>query len=143
MSPGYQKRTADAAPDYIFKAPKEGELRIAPVITDEPDVTDNVKDKENTSSVEIPETRVSRVDTLPAKEKKRISHRRNPSDAQPDYIDDISETGKKDIFLFFFFLSTPPSHILRRTIDQSRVAFSKQVEQCRGIKIKHRSIRQR
>ncbi|KAI5296991.1 hypothetical protein KEM56_005165, partial [Ascosphaera pollenicola] len=97
-SPGYKTRMADAAPDYIFKVPSDGEKpRVAPVITDEPEVTEGVIDNESASPVEIPETRVSRVDTLPAKEKRRLSHRRNPSDAQPDSFEDVSETDSNDV----------------------------------------------
>ncbi|KAI5281499.1 hypothetical protein KEM54_003252 [Ascosphaera aggregata] len=86
---------ADAAPDEICTMEQASDTRphIEAALTAESQVTENASDKENTASVVVPETRVSRVDTLPVEDKKRMLHKRNPSDAQPDHVEDVTETG--------------------------------------------------
>ncbi|KAI5295049.1 hypothetical protein KEM52_002511 [Ascosphaera acerosa] len=86
-SPAYKARLADAAPDYIFQS--DGQSHVSEVLTQEPESTG---EGPTTAPIAVPETRVSRVDTLPTREKTRILHKRNPSDAEPDVVETASQT---------------------------------------------------
>ncbi|KAI5305255.1 hypothetical protein KEM55_009091, partial [Ascosphaera atra] len=86
----YRKRTADAVPDQVFKAPEDGESREPPAFTEEPETTGDAQDDDKPTQP-IPQTLVSRVDTLPTKWGKGL-HKRSPSDAEPDAFETLSET---------------------------------------------------
>lgn len=83
----YDKRKADAVPDLIFKTSLEVQL-----------ATESHQGK---PVQPVPETRLSRVDSLPREtgSSEYRAHRRSPSDTMPDVVETIHEaTGKLDIY---------------------------------------------
>ncbi|KAJ5574311.1 uncharacterized protein N7459_008738 [Penicillium hispanicum] len=87
----YAKRQADAVPDMVRKASDSEKTQPSPGVV-----------SQNTSSSEqsIPETRVTRVDTLPVEEEvasRPLAHRGSLSDAQPDSVETIPETSMSEL----------------------------------------------
>jgi hypothetical protein len=83
----YDQRKADAVPDIVLKTP--GEQQTPASLSRE------------SSDQSVPETRLSRVDSLPKDPASPMlrAHRRSPSDALPDFTETVEETpGKPDIY---------------------------------------------
>lgn len=82
----HEKRLADAVPDVVTKAP-DSESNEAPPSDDAPSDSDS-------TTRPIPETRVSKVDTLPLDEESPsgpTAHQSSPSDAEPDTVEIIPD----------------------------------------------------
>ncbi|CAI7584348.1 unnamed protein product [Penicillium pancosmium] len=85
----FEKRQADAVPDFVKSTSDPESVQPPPSSEDaSPDVSP--------PSQPIPETHISRVDSLPMDEESspqlRAHHRRSPSDATPDIIETVSDT---------------------------------------------------
>lgn len=106
-TPAYEQRKADAVPDFVMKMPENGESRLPSpsLMPSEPNLTD----------APIPETRLSRVDSLPSEEPTPgpRAHSRSPSDALPDSTETILDPPGKPLFL---------QYKVPWTIDQCRIA---------------------
>ncbi|CRG90187.1 hypothetical protein PISL3812_07230 [Talaromyces islandicus] len=85
-TPAYDQRKADAVPDIILKMPGEPQ-------------TPSSLSRES-SDQSVPETKLSRVDTLPKDPTSPMlrAHRRSPSDALPDFTETVEETPGDDDF---------------------------------------------
>lgn len=86
-TPAYNQRKADAVPDIVVKMPGEPQ-------------TPSSLSRES-SDQSVPETKLSRVDSLPKDPTSPMlrAHRRSPSDALPDFTETVEETpGKPDIY---------------------------------------------
>ncbi|KAJ6092643.1 hypothetical protein N7486_007932 [Penicillium sp. IBT 16267x] len=84
----HEKRLADAVPDIVTKAPDDSESNESPLSPN-----DAPSDTESTTR-SIPETRVSKVDTLPLDEESPsgpTAHQRSLSDAEPDTVEIIPD----------------------------------------------------
>ncbi|KAJ5888336.1 hypothetical protein N7495_008377 [Penicillium taxi] len=83
----YEKRQADAVPDVVTKASTpENEPSSSP---------GQVSPGANNSDQIIPETILTKVDTLPAEDdllSRPRAHRKSPSDAEPDVVETIQDT---------------------------------------------------
>lgn len=82
----HEKRLADAVPDMVTKA-SESESNEAPSPDAAPSDSDSITQS-------IPETRVSKVDTLPLDEESPsgpTAHQSSPSDAEPDTVEIIPD----------------------------------------------------
>lgn len=87
----YEKRQADAVPDVVTKASSDLDSILPPPAADweSPDFITS-----NASNQSIPETRLSRVDTIPAEDdlpSRPRAHSRSPSDAMPDTVESITD----------------------------------------------------
>jgi hypothetical protein len=86
----YEMRKVDAVPDLVLKVPEPG--RKSPSIEFLP--------RENSPNLSpVPETRLSRVDSLPRQDLPTSphAHRRRPSDALPDTTETVQDApGKPD-----------------------------------------------
>lgn len=84
----YDKRRADAVPDIVARVSPDEKTR---------DLTEATKEESDTLNAghqPIPETRVSRVDTIPAEDQSQTqtkAHQRSPSDALPDTVETITD----------------------------------------------------
>ncbi|KAF3387371.1 hypothetical protein F1880_000542 [Penicillium rolfsii] len=88
----YEKRQADAVPDVVTKASDDLDSVLAPPATDREYPDSNAS---NASNQSIPETRLSRVDTIPAEDEPPSpprAHQRSPGDALPDVVERISDS---------------------------------------------------
>ncbi|KAJ5669365.1 hypothetical protein N7462_010435 [Penicillium macrosclerotiorum] len=84
----FEKRQADAVPDIITKASDSDSPLPSPS-------ADRASPDSNLSNQSIPETRLSRVDTIPADEElpsRPCAHQRSPSDALPDSVESIRDS---------------------------------------------------
>ena len=85
----FEKRQADAVPDFV-KSTSD------PQNDQPPPSSEDVSEDTGISTQPIPETHVSRVDSLPLDEDTpshpRAHHRRSPSDAMPDVIETVPDT---------------------------------------------------
>lgn len=87
----YEKRQADAVPDVVKKTNDSDDAQP-------PSSTDHASPQTNSSGQSIPETKVTRVDSLPAGEdmedqpSRPRAHRRSPSDAIPDVVETVPDT---------------------------------------------------
>lgn len=82
----YEKRQADAVPDIVSKTSESESTTVSP----SPDTN-----SESQSSQSIPETKISRVDTMPSEEElpsRPRAHSRSPSDAAPDIVETVPDT---------------------------------------------------
>ncbi|KAJ5661120.1 uncharacterized protein N7484_000492 [Penicillium longicatenatum] len=82
----HEKRLADAVPDIVTKAP-DHESNEAPSLDDTPSDNDS-------TTQPIPETRVSKVDTLPLDEVSSsgpTAHQSSASDAEPDTVEIVPD----------------------------------------------------
>lgn len=89
----YEKRQADAVPDVVKKTNDSDD-------TQAPASADHASPQTNSSSQSIPETKVSRVDSLPTEEdipSRPRAHRRSPSDAMPDVVETVPDTAIPDM----------------------------------------------
>ncbi|KAJ5103334.1 hypothetical protein N7532_003863 [Penicillium argentinense] len=86
----FEKRLADAVPDVV-KSTDDPENIQPPASSSE-----NASQDSNFSSQPIPETRVSRVDSMPNDEdlpsRPQAHHRTSPSDAMPDVVETVPDT---------------------------------------------------
>jgi hypothetical protein len=85
----FEKRQADAVPDFVKSTSDPESVQPPPSSEDaSPDVSP--------PSQPIPETHISRVDSLPVDEESspqlRAHHRKSPSDATPDVIETVPDT---------------------------------------------------
>ncbi|RJE20272.1 hypothetical protein PHISCL_07381, partial [Aspergillus sclerotialis] len=81
----YEQRKADAVPDFVMKMSDKGESGPP-----SPNPTPN---QPNSADTPIPETRLSRVDSMPTEERTGPrAHSRSPSDALPDTTETISDS---------------------------------------------------
>lgn len=93
----YEKRQADAVPDVVTKVSSDLDSVLPPPVADRESPDSIVS---NASNQSIPETRLSRVGTIPAEDElpsRPRAHQRSPSDAIPDTVETISD-------------NAPPSH---------------------------------
>jgi hypothetical protein len=92
-TPAHESRKADAAPDLILKIPESGSK--SPTYFSENSERILVESP-------IPETLLSRVETLPGHRSPRSlsAHRRSPSDTLPDAIENVSDPPGKT-FLYY------------------------------------------
>lgn len=91
-TPAYDQRKADAVPDFVMKMPEHGESRLpSPTLA---------PSEPNSADAPVPETRLSRVNSLPSEEPMsgRRAHSRSPSDALPDSTETIPDSPGKLLF---------------------------------------------
>lgn len=85
----FEKRQADAVPDFVKSTSDPESVQPPPSSEDASPIV-------SPPSLPIPETHVSRVDSLPMDEDSspqlRAHHRRSPSDATPDVIETVPDT---------------------------------------------------
>ncbi|KAJ5234918.1 uncharacterized protein N7469_004086 [Penicillium citrinum] len=85
----FEKRQADAVPDLVKSTSDPQNHQPTPP-------SEDVSEDTSISAQPIPETHVSRVDSLPMDEDTsshpRAHHRRSPSDAMPDVIETVPDT---------------------------------------------------
>lgn len=85
----YEKRQADAVPDVVKKTNDSDDVQP-------PSSAEQASPETNSSSQSIPETKVTRVDSIPTTEEDLPSrpraHRRSPSDAMPDVVETVPDT---------------------------------------------------
>lgn len=80
----FEQRKADAAPDLVMTMPEHGGSR-SPSLNPSPS-------RSSSDDTPVPETRLSRVDSLPSDEDSGVqAHRRSPSDASPDSTERVSD----------------------------------------------------
>ncbi|KAJ5174887.1 uncharacterized protein N7482_000764 [Penicillium canariense] len=82
----YEKREADAVPDIVTRA-SDSDSSLPPP------AADRESPDSNASNQPVPETRISRVDTLPAEDElpsRPRAHQRSPSDAMPDSVESLN-----------------------------------------------------
>lgn len=87
----YDKRQADAVPDVVTKVSSDLDSVLPPPAVDR-ESPDSIAS--NASNQSIPETRLSRVDTIPAEgdlPSRPRAHSRSPSDAMPDTVESIAD----------------------------------------------------
>lgn len=87
----YEKRQADAVPDIVLKASDSETSPASPSADDASPDTNSASH----SSQSIPETRLSRVDTMPSEDEPSSgprAHKRSPSDATPDVVETVPDT---------------------------------------------------
>lgn len=92
----YEKRQADAVPDVVTKASDDLDSVLPPPAADRESPDSSAS---NASSQCIPETRLSRVDTITAEDElpsRPRAHQRSPSDAMPDMVETISDSPPPD-----------------------------------------------
>lgn len=92
----YETRRADAVPDVVTKASSDLESVLPPPASDRESPDSNASNESNQS---IPETRLSRVDTIPAEDElpsRPRAHQRSPSDAMPDTVETMSDAPPPD-----------------------------------------------
>ncbi|KAJ5389960.1 uncharacterized protein N7496_001028 [Penicillium cataractarum] len=92
----YEKRQADAAPDVVTTAPADLDSVLPPPAVDR-ESPDSITS--NASNQSIPETRLSRVDTIPPEDElpsRPRAHQRSPSDAMPDTVETIIDSPPPD-----------------------------------------------
>ncbi|KAJ5891298.1 uncharacterized protein N7473_007526 [Penicillium subrubescens] len=92
----YEKRQADAVPDVVTKASDDLDSVLPPPVADRESPDSSAS---NSSNQSIPETRLSRVDTIPAEDELPSpprAHQRSPSDAVPDTVENISDSPPPD-----------------------------------------------
>lgn len=92
----YEKRQADAVPDVVTKASDDLDSVLPPPATDRESPDSSAS---NASNQSIPETRLSRVDTISAEDElppRPRAHQRSPSDAMPDTVETISDSPPPD-----------------------------------------------
>jgi hypothetical protein len=81
---GFEKHRADAVPDVVRTTSEPGSHQSATSPT-----------HDDAASPPIPETRLSRVDTIPTEEelpsRPQAHHRRSPSDSQPDTVETVPD----------------------------------------------------
>lgn len=85
----YEKRQADAVPDVVTTASADLDSVLPPSAEDR-ESPDSITS--NASNRSIPETRLSRVDTIPPEDElpsRPRAHQRSPSDAVPDTVETI------------------------------------------------------
>lgn len=106
-TPAYEQRKADAVPDSVMKM-SESDSR--------PPSHDTTPTQSSSDSTPVPETLLSRVDSMPSEgaESGVRAHKRSPSDALPDSTERISDPPRK-LLLFLYKV---------QTIDQSRTTRS-------------------
>lgn len=84
----FEKRQADAVPDFVKSSSD-------PESVQPPPSSEDASSDTSPSNQPIPETHVSRVDSLPMDEDSlshpRAHHRRSPSDATPDVIETVPD----------------------------------------------------
>ncbi|KAL1858670.1 hypothetical protein Plec18167_003454 [Paecilomyces lecythidis] len=81
----YERRKADAAPDLVFKAEESGSRSNS---------VDASSQEQKTPPSPVPQTLLSRVDSIPADGTTSAphAHRRRPSDALPDATETVEDT---------------------------------------------------
>lgn len=88
-----EKRLADAVPDIVTKAPdSEGSLT--------PPASDPTLQKIDVAEKDIPETRLERVETIPAGEEAPShprAHQSSPSDTLPDIVETVPDVSSPNI----------------------------------------------
>lgn len=92
----FEKRQADAVPDFVKKADDLDDAQpLPPANHDSPQT--------NSSDQSIPETKLSRVKTPPTEaellSRPRAHHRSSPSDAEPDTVETVSDAPKPEMSL--------------------------------------------
>ncbi|OQD77771.1 hypothetical protein PENDEC_c002G03375 [Penicillium decumbens] len=83
----YEKRQADAVPDVVKSADDPDDVQ-PPLSVDDLSSDTNLPDKE------IPETKISQVETMPTEEELPShpkAHQRSPSDAVPDIVETVPD----------------------------------------------------
>ena len=87
-TPAYDLRKADTPPDLVRK--------VSESQNGTPKVEPNEHENGTAGNGPVPETLLSRVDSLPSRQASRASsHRRNPSDALPDGVERIDDSAGK------------------------------------------------
>jgi hypothetical protein len=81
----HEKRLADAVPDVVMKASDSKDSPTPPALDPTPPETDTIVS-------EIPETRLERVDSVPAEEDTHPqAHQSSPSDPLPDSVETVPD----------------------------------------------------
>lgn len=91
-TPAYEQRKADAVPDFVMKMSDKGESG--------PPSPNPTPHQPNSADTPIPETRLSRVDSIPTEEPTGPrAHRRSPSDTLPDTTETVPDSQGKTLSL--------------------------------------------
>lgn len=91
----FEKRQADAVPDFVKKTDDTDNVQP-------PSSADHASPQTNSSSQSIPETKVTRVNSIPTEEdppSRPRAHRRSPSDAMPDVVETLPDTAIPEMSL--------------------------------------------
>ncbi|KAF9884024.1 hypothetical protein FE257_002362 [Aspergillus nanangensis] len=88
-TPGYENRRADAVPDVVIAASNSNTPQILPNTGPQ----DLESTEENISEIDVPETVLSRVDSLPTDHSDTIprAHKIHPGDALPDVTETVPD----------------------------------------------------
>ncbi|CEJ55856.1 hypothetical protein PMG11_02087 [Penicillium brasilianum] len=92
----YEKRQADAVPDVVTKTSADLDSVLPPPAVDRESPGSIAS---NASSQSIPETRLSRVDSIPPEDEllsRPRAHQRSPSDAMPDTVETVTDSPPPD-----------------------------------------------
>lgn len=89
----YEQRKADSVPDFVMKMPEDGSTPTS--------LNPSPSQSPSSADTPVPETRLSRVDSIPNEEGESgaRAHRRSPSDALPDSTESVPDLPGKLVFL--------------------------------------------
>lgn len=91
----FEKRQADAVPDLVKKINDPDDAQP-------PSFADHTSPQTDSSNQSIPETKLTRVDSIPTAENlpsQPRAHRRSPSDAMPDVVETVPDTAIPEMSL--------------------------------------------